>query len=156
MAGLLARLTGSGIPQRTPVQVAGLVVQSNEQTARHYEGPQFFTSLQKRNRIPSNVVRQMITALGVDPIARGTAGAMANEQGGSLAGRTGRTVINPGAYFGRMNGYLDGQLTPISIPQTAGRTPYQSLTEQRSFPMTEGPIVAQNQALRALTRNGGS
>lgn len=144
----------SRIPRRTPSDVAALVKQTNDQRSRKWTAPQFFTP--KTKRVPSNVVRQVMTVFGVDRLADGTQRAMNSQIGGSLSGRTGRTVINPGAYFGRQNGYLDGQLVPISAVQTAGRAPNGSLTEARSFPMTEGPIVSQNQALRALTRNGAS
>ncbi len=144
----------SRIPLRTPRDVAALVKQTNDQRTRKWTAPQFFTT--KTRRVPSNVVRQVLTVFGMDRIADGTQRAMNHQIGDSLSGRTGRHVINPGAFYGRMNGYLDGQLVPISAVQTAGRAPNRSLTEARSFPMTEGPIVAQNQALRALTRNGAS
>jgi hypothetical protein len=114
--------------------------------------------IHRHGRLPSNVRRARITQLPYedDPIARGSARAMAGQQGGSLMGTTGRTAVMPGSsYFGRHNGYLDGNTIPLTLVQTRGTAPSPSLLEQRALPAQEGPIVSQNMAVRALRRNGG-
>ena len=105
---------------------------------------------------PSNVARRTATVLWGDPIGDAGQQAVGYASGLSLAGRTGLVAWGASAYARRLNGYLTaGGLTPISQVGMGARTLMRSQREERSLPNTVGPIVSQNQAMRAYQRNGG-